>query len=277
MIKIRELLKLKKVIGDIGIEIEVEGENLPEAPGNWRADEDGSLRGESAEYVMRNPVAYNRLLGELNLLEEVFNEDGVVITESYRAGIHVHVNVQELTVPQLFNYITLFTIFEDVIVAYCNKSRQGNHFCLRTKDAGYLPQLLTSSAHEGNLSLLCTDAIRYSAMNITSVFKYGSVEFRSLESTKDFNKIYKWATILYNLREKALKFKDPQEIIYAVSMGGYEKFTKEVLGDYADRVYKQDGWEKSVKSGIRIAQDIAFARKWGMSTLDIFDKKMGVF
>ena len=51
MKKLHQLLGYDNaIVGDFGIEIEVEGENLVKVDTNdWKTDKDGSLRGENAE------------------------------------------------------------------------------------------------------------------------------------------------------------------------------------------------------------------------------------
>ena len=49
-----EILGRDLVKGQIGVEIEVEGEGLPVAPTGWHGKMDGSLRG-GIEYVFRQP------------------------------------------------------------------------------------------------------------------------------------------------------------------------------------------------------------------------------
>ena len=277
MLKIHEYLRLRKQTGDIGVEIEVEGHHLPDETELWSRERDGSLRGaENGEYVLRKPVLHAELGAAFDQLRYAFEESGAVVDQSTRAGVHVHINVQQLTFIQLFNYITLYLIFEEPILELCDRFRRGNHFCLRAKDAGYLPALLRNAALSEDVVLLNTEDIRYSAMNVTSVFKYGSVEFRSLESTDDFDHIQGWCDLLYTLKQAALTFKDPVEIMGVVSMGGYGRFAGEVLGPHLEKIIKQPEWEQGMRRGIRTAQDIAFSRKWGVKSLDIFQKNAGL-
>jgi hypothetical protein len=277
MRNIGNILKVDPKEGHIGVEIEVEGANLPRGTNHWRKDNDPSLRGnENAEYVLKNPVKVQDLNAVFKELQDAFDKNNSVIDSTYRAGVHTHINVQDLTITQLFNLITLFLIMEDCFVDFCEPSRRGNHFCLRAKDAGYFTHTLWQACKEGNLKKLDTEDIRYSAMNVTSVFRYGSLEFRSLESTKDFGKIKQWCLMLYQLKLAALQFKSPIDIMDSVSAGGYENFAKFIMGEWFPIINAQSGWQKKVREGILNAQDLAYSRKWVNVNLNIF-KKEAVF
>lgn len=271
MRNVRDAFRVPYTEGDLGIEIEVEGINLPRGTKHWRREADGSLRGmDNGEYVLNSPCLHKDLDARFAELTAAFKKAEARIDDTYRAGVHVHVNVQDLSTTQLFNMIVLWLVLEEAFVGFCAPSRRGNHFCMRAKDAGYLTEVIWNACLKGDLRLLNTEDIRYSAMNLSSLFKYGSIEFRSLESTEDFNHIKKWANMLYMLREASKRFVDPAEIMSLVSMGGYHQFVVSIMGEYAPMVFAQEGWEAMIKRGIRQAQDIAFSRKWGKLSLDIF-------
>ena len=262
---------LKPTKGDIGVEIEVEGSSLPLGTMTWRRERDNSLRGEeSGEYVLNKPVPYEELTEVFNELKQSFIDSGARVDKTYRAGTHVHVNVQQLSIIELFNFITIFLILEECIVDFCEESRRGNHFCMRAKDAGYLSAVLWKCVERGNLKQMDDENIRYSAMNLSSLFKYGSVEFRCLESTDDFSRIQTWCDIIYTLKESCKQFKDPIDVMSNVSMGGYEQFVNVVMKHNSKYIFNSADWKNKVKEGIRQAQDIAFSRVWGAVNLDIF-------
>jgi hypothetical protein len=271
MRSVREAFAVGETKGDIGVEVEIEGSDLPGSTPMWKKEHDGSLRGEeNGEWVLRRPVSIENLSGAFQELSKAFENSE--IEDTYRAGVHVHINVQDLSTVQLINFVCVFLILEELFVDFCAPSRRGNHFCLRTKDAEYMKQLLWRACEENNLKLLYTDDIRYGAMNLKSLFQYGSVEFRSLESTKDFSKIETWCRMLYKIREAALKYKDPREIMYSVSLEGYGVFVESLMGEWATTLLKTDSWQKKVRHGILNAQDIAFSRKWDEVNLNIFSK-----
>ena len=108
-----------KTNGDLGIEIEVEGLNLPVIRSYWNEEYDGSLRGECKEFVLKKPSSLAGVVKALNHLDKAYIERGTEVFESVRAGVHVHVNVQKLTTVELFSFMTAYIIFEDLLVNFC--------------------------------------------------------------------------------------------------------------------------------------------------------------
>tara|TARA_Y100001973_G_scaffold106774_1_gene187460 strand:+ start:6840 stop:7721 length:882 start_codon:yes stop_codon:yes gene_type:complete len=261
---VREVFRNKPTKGSIGIEIEVEGNNLPEIGGAWRCEHDGSLRGEAMEYVLRRPVELPEAYKSLATLSHAFKENGSQIADTGRAGVHIHVNCQELNIIQLYNFITLYLIFEDSLVKWCGPDRVGNLFCLRAKDAEWLLFNLASALEDGEFRRrFSSDELRYASMNVKALAQYGSLEFRAMRSTADMELIYQWAGVLHDLRERAKATENPVELIYQVSAGGEEAFLDNYLGEFAEVVKEVDeDWMQSIRDGMRRAQEIAFAGDW---------------
>lgn len=252
----------RKVEGDLGVEIEVEGHNLPGAMAMWRREEDGSLRGESAEYVLKKPVTVEGLKKALSILDKAYVDMGSKVEESVRAGVHVHVNVQNLNTIELFNFVTSYYILEELLVNYCGESRVGNLFCLRACDADYVLDFVVDVVKRKRWRHLVSDNIRYAALNFKSLGEYGSLEFRSLRSTRDLSVVQTWAEILLTLRNNSIKFTDPKDVIGAFSAGGGEAFVTKLLGDYAYIFTQMPGFEKMLTRGMRNAQELAFCCDW---------------
>ena len=257
---------LEKTGGDVGIEIEVEGRRLPN-PENasalfrdlWRITQDGSLRGEEAwEYVFRRPYNMEGCAKALELLSKEYANHNSIVDDSVRAGIHVHVNVQDLTLNQLFIMLLIYYILEEPLVDFCGEGRQGNHFCLRAQDAEYIIFALYNAFSQGGMAgELASDNIRYSALNTSSLFKYGSIEFRTLRSTNDMKRIMNWATTLVRIRNASFGFETPKEVVESMSLDGAIPFARRVLGDLLD-LYISPSFEDKIYEGVRRIQDVAF-------------------
>lgn len=249
--------------GDLGIEIEVEGDNLPQPDKYWNCEQDGSLRGESMEYVLSKPLGMAATRTALSHLNDSYLANGTVVHESVRAGVHVHVNVQQLSTVELFSFMTAYIILEDLLIKYCGEYREGNLFCLRIKDAEYLLHTIEEVARTKDYQLFNRDVLRYSSMNVCSLWRYGSLEFRAMRGTRDLDVIGDWAEILLNIRNVVAKFDSPARIIEMWHNVGVESFLDVLLGPYKDKLCNGVDYESLVTDGLYRAHQLAMATDWG--------------
>lgn len=257
--KVTEAVGVRRIVGDLGIEIEVEGEyvnrflNMSEK--DWKIDFDGSLRGEAYELVLRGPMKRDKAFAALDYIEGFAKDYNIEIEDSGRAGVHVHINMQDYTMAQVYNVVCLYAIFEDVLIDLCGEYRDGNLFCLRMKDADAILDVLRKAATTQDWRVLATDEIRYAALNLNSLNRYGSIEFRAMRSTLCSETLKVWCDILLSLREVATRFDNPQEIIHSFSVGSPRKLYDMVFGEIPNIVAYD---ERSMREGMRRAQHIAF-------------------
>lgn len=263
--KISKLLRLRDEVltdGDVGVEIEVEGEGLPHVLEKyWNVEYDGSLRGESEEYVLRNPSTLEEVQDALGYLRGEFDERGSEIYKSVRCGVHVHINVQDLTLRELYNFITMYALFEDVLLEYCGKTRRGNLFCLPLATSDLLVEALVNVLEHGQLSTLHDDNYRYCAMNVKSLHSYGSLEFRAMEGG-DLDKVYNWASVLLNLRDMARRYKSPLAIVEKFNeLGSLRFFNRTMLSH--KRLFTGIKYKKrKLQNGLSAAMPIAYGWEW---------------
>lgn len=257
----------------IGLEIEVEGRNLPLTIfAHWVVHDDGSLRGqENAEYVLRQPVSRKALEEALVYLEEKFKESGAELdNDSDRTSVHVHLNVQDRTWAEVFTFWTLWTIIEDLSFELCGTERRGNLFCLRVKDAEGLIQAARLSFEEQALPFQFND-YRYAACNLNATNKFGSIEFRGMHGTVNAEEILRWVDFLRNCLRASAKFKNPHEVIAEFSKKGPQDFLTSIFDfprDILRTLQNHPDWRKSLWEGMRLAQDIAWLiTDWGEKTI----------
>lgn len=242
--------------GEVGIEIEVEGVNLAHMDTPvWFTTDDGSLKADEAyEYVLRQPVDREGIMPALRELQEAWEKRGSKIDESFRAGTHVHINVQTLTPKQVLTFACLYLIFEDILVDYCGEHRVGNHFCLRLRDAEYLLFKLEDAFREKDFKALYTDKIRYASINFKALVKYGSLEFRSMRSTSKLQDIYHWTNLLLMIKDYAIGVENPTDILMDLSMYGPDRLYEKVFGP----LQYEDSMSKSIIEGMRRVQGLLY-------------------
>jgi len=266
--KIFELLNLPEVLGEIGLEIEIEGRHLQfqrETHKDWEMKGDGSLRGnEAIEYVLPGPISRDQVRGKLGELMDKLTEKHVParIEPSDRCGVHVHVNCQQNTFQEVINHICLYFIVEDILLAYCGESREGNFYCLRAKDAEYLIARLEQAILHSDIQRIWEegDNCRYAGMNMTALDKFGSLEFRSLLTPKDFTEVSVWVDLLLKIKDRALHYQNPKHMVEALSMSGPVAFFNNIFGYELGALLAKnvENLDLTLYEGVRRIQGLAY-------------------
>lgn len=261
MKKLFEIFRLPRAEGDVGIEIEVEGARFPEqVPPQWRSDVDGSLRGESREFILAKPIPFKQVKKALTDLEECLKAAKTKLTFSFRTSVHVHINVQDLNMIQYQNFLYTYLLLEEPLMTYCGRERKGNRFCLRLQDAeGMLESFLPIFRdHEVGLKNVPNNQVRYSAVNIEATKKYGSLEFRGMRGNLDVETLDTWVSALHQLRDYAVKMESPVDIYDAYSKLDPTDFIREVLGDKLAAKFYYPKMVKDIQRSFSLSIDLPF-------------------
>lgn len=223
-------------LGEIGLEFEIEGENLPSSGklarvvgkttgSQWTSKSDGSLRGESLEYVLSRPCNIDEVATMVEGLYKAFVDNGTELKLSNRCSTHVHVNMAGAKVNDITSAIALWTAFEEPLTLWAGEERVNNHFCLGAKDcnAGTVSawrSFLRSGRRDFN------DNLKYSALNILTLYRFGSLEYRAMNGTEDAQRAIDWTKFVHSLTRYASdKFANPATMAYSMSeKGGREIF-----------------------------------------------------
>lgn len=268
---IGHLLSRVPVQGDIGIEIECEGNKFPKGTSTiatyWKYTKDGSLRGmDNAEYVLKSPIGFNNVEKAVKKLDSYLKEFGTKLDESNRTSVHVHLNVQNFHLNRLAAFLGMFFPLEEVLTEWCGDHRVGNLFCLRGKDAPAIVSGFRKFIERDGCYQL-EQNFHYAGVNGNALHKFGSVEFRFLRGCTDFSEIITWCKILQRMYEFSAEFPDPRTLVDSFSGQGPLAFMDMILGEYSPIVRNQVAWDNqrimsSLYDGIRLAQDICYCRDW---------------
>lgn len=194
---------------------------------NWLAKEDHSLRGEDAvEFVTKHPLTLDEI--ENAILEMVALSNEYKFSVSKRTGLHVHIDVADMTAPELRRMISLYSLIEPAIYHLVGNERGSNPFscpwyksqsvpssisCYDLDNWGWVP------ASRGSLS-------KYSGLNLRTIYDIGTVEYRHMRSTRNLETIINWVNLILLIKSKSTSadfdafFKD------AVTHGKYEHIIK---------------------------------------------------
>lgn len=267
----------------IGIEIELEG--LPSTSilaeeSYWDLKADNSLRnysGASGEFVLKFPLCGEDLIRALRQFDEVIKSLPSPPITSERTSVHVHLDARDLSPEQLYSLVILYCVFERVLFKYCGKDRENNNFCLPfyLAEGAVFEQLSDVQNSEGLLSFTdrVADSYRYSALNLCSLRKFGSIEFRQCAGTYDISRIMEWVGIIMCLKKYVLEHEIAFDTFPAhVSDVRYIGIVEEVFGKYSARLL-YSGIESDILSGVRQAQKIIFSSN-KMKVLDTILKTL---
>jgi len=252
----------------VGIEIELESSSPMPGVGEfdtsrWSKQIDGSLRGaDSAEFVLRAPVRTSKVNEVLLELKGIIKSSNTQVMDSVRAGTHIHYDVSNLSVKEFYTFLCVWYTLEELLSSQFGEGRQGNHFCLRAVDAEWVIHTLSEEVRTGRFigTYLGNNTIRYCALNLTSLFKYGTVEFRALRGSLDNLYITRWVNILDSVVKNSRLFKDPKQVVLNFSEGGEAEFVRHILGpEEAGSFLVHPEATSILRRGARLAQDIAYS------------------
>lgn len=208
--------------GDVGIELEIEGENLPKQAAGWNVHVDPSLRGAGSrlisveedlpdtprEYVTAGAIPFSDVSGSCSYLHGLLSRKGTVVRLTPRASTHFHVNMQQYTLRDVWGFLMVYTIVEPVLLRLCGPLRNGNLFCIPCTESGDLPDYIGKCYQAIETGLFRyfpsenahTHRGKYAALNVDPLNRLGTLEIRCFPNEYNPAVITKWAGWLANIR-----------------------------------------------------------------------------
>ena len=245
----------------MGVEIELEGRNIPEAKDVsrafplWKVVTDGSLRGESCEFVLTEPIPSGAAKAAITLLHDFLVKKGTVCQFSNRTSVHVHLNVADIELQVLGNIIYIYYLFEDVLLNYCGTDRHDNRFCLSIRRAEGILQELRRKLNQRGLTGFRQENYKYAALNLAPIVTQGSIEFRGMRGTLDSEILSPWLSVIENIYTAAFEFKNPQEIFNKVNGVGIQFLLKKVFKEHLD-AFSFNGFENEILYNLSICAEM---------------------
>lgn len=255
---VRHNFAMPETSGKFGLEIEMEmkvpsyvvqdavGSNVNQ---RWRFEEDGSLKVNGIEWVLRQPRNLQALTNSIQTLSSFLNDNNYGWYDNVRAGVHIHLNAQEWSMQKLARFLFVYYSVETVLVASCGEGRSGNNFCLRARDASYIHECLSQFVR-GDGYVYRTDSVRYSALNLKPLYYYGSVEFRALRTPQNLDDILKFVDLLTRIEKYSETFVDPWHLAANLSGNGAAKYLQDIFGDKASSLWYV-GAERDIYTDMR--------------------------
>lgn len=278
------------VLPDTRIGVECEFEGVPPKPlavndprvGYWEQHQDNSLKDQGAEFTFAEPLFGEDARKALEFLYERANTKGWRCTS--RTGIHVHMDIRDLDVGQLQAILLLYAIFEKCIFNWVGDNRDESIYCLpwykaetgMAKASELLRVANNDVAGESEAALGAAMRYeRYSALNLNAMSKFGSIEFRHLKTTLDYNRVVDFINIILSLKAGALKVPTSDgALVREVEAMGPVQFGRYIFGNVLfDKLNYPEYSRDVISVGVPNANDIVRGAiesahdRWNFETL----------
>jgi hypothetical protein len=229
----------------VGIEMELEGDTNSEAMDDYNhaqhrvaAKTDGSLRNGGIELVFDEPLMGQHAVAALKYMFKVKEDYSLV--GSTRTSTHMHINFSSSkdTGETLVNTVVVWLLLEKAMCLTAGSHREYNSFCVptymmnpREENTVYALAAVDyndASALNNRINAL-SEVDRYAALNLSSLFKYGTLECRLL-GTADYQQTFDWLNILLSIKKAATQYSRDSLLSYA----SLRSFLTEVMPNVAD-------------------------------------------
>ena len=226
--------KMPAINPELVIGLELETENCSNVTYNNIAKEtnyivhtDGSLRGVAYEFISKPMTTENALAATKDFWNLCKFTD-----ENYtdRTSLHFHVNCVNLEIEQISSIALLYTVFEEILFEFVGKYRDTNIYCVPWNQCRNHYNLVQNFLSDSTTLLRGWN--KYTALNLLPLTRYGTIEFRQMHGTCNYEKFSTWVNIIGAIFKYTSKvpLKDLITTINSLNtVSHYEQFFTEVL------------------------------------------------
>lgn len=188
------------------LHVPCEHHNYPESRdySTWTVTEDGSLTHGGME-VVSPPLSGRGGLNQCKRVASFMLRNGTGVDRS--CGFHVHIDSAGLTVSQILNVVRRYMKFEDTIDSFMAPSRRADRSEWCASNRNQLPVSMYENNHWGRIerenrlsAFIGSEEIeygsRYFKVNLRSLIRHGTIEFRQHSGTCNPTKIAMWVKFL---------------------------------------------------------------------------------
>jgi len=183
-----------------GITCYDEGYNHDDHIDHWKLVRDGSCGLELVSPILSGEDGLRQIEAVCDALREV----GAKVDTS--CGLHVHVDARDLSEKEVAKVFIAYSRYEPLFDALLPVSRRGNlnRFCLSIKDA---VSLAADYANNLQHTYRRQYGTRYLKVNLESLIRHGSIEFRQHSGTIESEKINNWVVLMVGFVDEIIKYR----------------------------------------------------------------------
>ena len=184
----------------VGVEIEVEDVedgDYDELDPYWDIKEDDSLRNNGAEFITK-PSTYPQIVEAGKIFYEAMRQydwDG-----NARCGIHVHAEVNRLTVTELQALLTSYVLAEPLFFDAAGPEREENIYCVpwyRAPDD--VRWALRAFARPHRMVNPLSETCKYSGLYLEPIRRFGTIEFRMSPVYETYDQLDRFIRMVFSL------------------------------------------------------------------------------
>ena len=183
-----------------GINVEGEGYNHS-TRGHWKIVTDSSIRGENGNEIVSPVLSGVEGIEQIKKVCIALGKAGAKVNKS--CGFHVHLGANDLNVDNMKTLVRSYMNLENSIDTIMPESRRGNNntYCKNLSSVPGIQSKVQNAAAIINLQTAFGG--RYFKLNLQSITRHGTVEFRQHSGTITFSKIKNWLLICARMVEFA--------------------------------------------------------------------------
>lgn len=229
---------------NLGLEFEFENvlnrELPPEYPFNlWQGTNDPSLKNQGWEFTFNEPMFGKDVVEAVRGLCN--HARAVGWRDSKRTGIHVHLDVRDLSPPQLHGLLLTYAITEPCLYRWVAFDRE---FCIYSmpwyksdRAVQSVARIMQAAEVDTTGDLLVpysSNFGRYAGCNLNALAKFGSIEFRHMRTTTNADHVLEWVNLLLHLRRSAMILPESKQTVLTLARDlGPERFLEYAYQDLA--------------------------------------------
>lgn len=209
-------------IARLGFEVELEGGTgrWPEVPG-WVIKDDGSLRGERAEYIFDGPTGGAAAVNAIKAFHAAMAEYKPEPT--FRCSTHCHMDMRTADWNIYEKTVLAYMVFEDLFFDHCEDYRRNSNFCVPFMNndwfSAYFGRKVIAQDEAHKFHHVATWS-KYSALNLQTTASFGSIEFRGSHALVDEDELLGLANRMLSLRLIAERYKDMSHLDMVATLSG---------------------------------------------------------
>lgn len=190
-----------KALRAVNINVQAEGYNHTTRP-HWKIVSDASVNGG---FEVVSPILVGEAgIAEAEVVARALDDAGASVNST--CGLHVHFDASDLSVNHIKTILRRYHKHEHEIDAFMPKSRRGNEnqYCLSL--APVISERLENAATMDEL-IRC-ERSRYFKINLQSLGRHGTLEFRQHSGTVNAAKIVNWVRFLAEFIDECKRIAD---------------------------------------------------------------------